>query len=219
MRVHPGPADMKSSQLLERYADLAADADRAFRNAAERHPEAVRCGPGCADCCHAFFGLFLVEAVFIKERFDDLPRKKRRAALARGDRADRIYRKLASRALENGVSREVSGEFLARERIRCPLLDDRLECILYPHRPVTCRVYGIPTSIRGQRRVCGKSGFHKVKDFPAFDLDRVHRDLFLLSRELLERAGRRDLDRASLLISVSKAIRTPVGELISPPAP
>jgi len=104
---------------------------------------------------------------------------------------------------------------LGKARIRCPLLNDRNECILYPYRPITCRVYGIPTKVQGVPRVCGQAGFKKEQTYPVFDLDGTHRELHQLSKELLERAGEKNSERASLLLSVSKVIKTPVEELIT----
>ena len=103
---------------------------------------------------------------------------------------------------------------MAKARILCPLLDEKNECILYPHRPITCRVYGIPTMIQGMPRVCGKAGFKKDQSYPAFNIDGVHRELHDLSKEVLKGAGTNDPERASLLISVSKVIRTPVEDLL-----
>jgi Fe-S-cluster containining protein len=157
----------------------------------------------------------MIEAVYIKGHFDELGRKKRRAALLSGDRADRDLKKLEKEMHKNGGASEIGTESLAKERIRCPLLDDQKECILYHHRPITCRVYGIPTSIQGKARVCSLSGFKKGESYPAFDLDGVYQQLYVLSRELLEGAGRRDLEKASLLISMSKAIRTSPKDLIN----
>jgi len=57
------------------------------------------------------------------------------------------------------------------------------------------------------------AGFNKGEQYPVFDLDSVYRDLFTLSNELLEEAGDKDVERASLLISVSKALKTPIQEL------
>ncbi len=200
--------------LSERYEQLATTADQAFYKMQQDYPESIRCRPHCSDCCHALFGLFLIEAAFLKSHFERLGRKERRAALLRSDKADRDLKKLEKNMKERGSASEIGTESLAKERIRCPLLDDKNECILYPHRPITCRVYGIPTSIQGKARVCGKAGFKKGESYPAFDLDGVYQKLYLLSRELLEGAGRRDLEKASLLISVSKAIRTPPKDLI-----
>jgi hypothetical protein len=64
-------------------------------------------------------------------------------------------------------------------------------------------------------RVCGRAGFKKDQEYPVFDLDEVHRELHQLSRELLERAGGKDSEIATLLISVSKIIKTPFEELIT----
>jgi len=204
---------MTLTHLLERYEHLATNADQAFQKMLQDYPECIKCRPHCSDCCHALFGLFLIEAAFLKSHFDRLGRKERRAALLRCDNADRDLKKLENGMQKSGSASEMGTEALAKERIRCPLLDDQKECILYPHRPITCRVYGIPTSIQGKARVCGKAGFKKGESYPAFDLDGVYKKLYSLSKELLEAAGRRDFEKASLLISVSKAIRTPLGDL------
>jgi Fe-S-cluster containining protein len=206
---------MTLTHLLEIYERLATRADQAFQRMLQDYPDCIKCKPHCSDCCHALFGLFLIEAVYIKSHFDELGRKKRRVALLSGNKADRDLKKLVKEMHKSAGASEIGTESLAKERIRCPLLDDQKECILYPHRPITCRVYGIPTSIQGKARVCGKAGFNKGESYPAFDLDGVYQKLYALSRELLEGEGRRDLERASLLISVSKAIRTPQKDLIN----
>ena len=103
---------------------------------------------------------------------------------------------------------------MGRERVRCPLLEDEA-CRLYDHRPITCRVYGIPTVIQGKARVCSRAGFRGGKTYPAFNLDAVQRELYALSRELLVRSGEPDAEKAALLISVSKALQTPIEEMIA----
>ena len=205
---------MTLTHLLERYEHLATNADQAFQKMLQDYPECIKCRPHCSDCCHALFGLFLIEAAFLKSHFDRLGRKERRAALLRCDNADRDLKKLENGMQKSGSASEMGTEALAKERIRCPLLDDQKECILYPHRPITCRVYGIPTSIQGKARVCGKAGFQADQSYPAFNLDGIHRELHHLSQELLKSCGANDPERASLLISVSKVIQTPPDELI-----
>ena len=106
---------------------------------------------------------------------------------------------------------------LSRERIRCPMLDDSDECVLYQRRPITCRVYGIPTKIHGKTRACGKADFKDGETYPILDLDSVYRDLYILSKDILEAAKveGKDEDKASLLISMSKVVQTPVDDLIN----
>ncbi len=92
----------------------------------------------------------------------------------------------------------------ASARIRCPLLSDRGACILYEYRPITCRLYGIPTSIRGMGSTCGKSGFEKGRTYPTVNWDAIHERLFRLSVQLL---GLEDADErwaeAGKLVSVA----------------
>jgi Fe-S-cluster containining protein len=109
---------------------------------------------------------------------------------------------------------QMQAYIMSRERIPCPLLNENQECVLYLHRPITCRVYGIPTKIQGKARVCWKAEFKKDERYPVFDLDGVYRDLYLLSTELLKAGGQDDPEKASLLISVSKAITTSLNELL-----
>lgn len=200
-------------ELFREYEQLVAGADAAFQKMEREHGEQIRCARHCVDCCHAIFGLFLIESVYLKQLFDELGPNEKAAVLARADKADK---KLA--ALEKSLKEQddphLQSYALAREKIRCPLLDDQDECVLYPYRPITCRVYGIPTMIGGGAFVCGQAGFEEGRSYPAFDLDAVYRSLHQLSKELLARTGEADLERADLLVSVSKALKSSLEELI-----
>jgi Fe-S-cluster containining protein len=178
------------------------------------YPDCIRCERHCSDCCHAVFGLFLIEAAYLQQRFRQLDEVVREKALERGRKLDQDLKRLEEKVRTHENDPKMQGYVLARERIRCPLLDEKDDCILYPHRPVTCRVYGIPTSVQGKARVCGKAAFEGGRKYPVFDLDGTHRDLHMLSREVLEQADK-DPEKASLLISVSKAIHTPLEDLVS----
>lgn len=205
---------MDFSYLLEPYDDLVQKADQGFQRMAGEFAENIKCERHCSDCCHAVFGLFLIEAVFLKRDFDQLGEEERKAVLIRGNEADKALEKLEKTLKTFEDDPQMQAYSMAKARIRCPLLTDNNECVLYPFRPITCRVYGIPTMIQGIPRVCGKAGFKKEQSYPTFNLDGVHRELFELSKELLERTGEEDLESASLLISVSKVIKTPIEELL-----
>ena len=205
---------MDFSYLLEPYDRIVLKADDGFQRMESDFVECVKCEPHCADCCHAVFGLFLIEAVFLKHDFDRLPEEDRLAALRRADEADKELKVLERTLKEFEGDPQMSSYAMGKARIRCPLLSDDNECILYPHRPITCRVYGIPTMIQGVSRVCGKAGFKKDESYPAFNIDGVNRKLHALSKEVLKGAGQEDHEKASFLISVSKVIQTPVEDLI-----
>jgi Fe-S-cluster containining protein len=204
----------KTNGLFQSYELLVDKAEAAFKEMKEEHGACIKCEPHCSDCCHAVFGLFLIEAGYLKEQFDKLTDEEKRAALLRCKRAEKSLERLQKMLQAHEGDPQMQAYVMSRERIPCPLLSERQECILYPHRPITCRVYGIPTKIQGKARVCWKAEFKEGERYPVFDLDSVYRELFFLSAELLKGAGKDDSEKASLLISVSKAITTPLKDLV-----
>jgi Fe-S-cluster containining protein len=205
---------MKTKQLFRDYEYLVDEAEAAFHKVVEEHGSCIKCDLHCSDCCHAVFGLFLIEAAYLREHFEQMKDKALREALDRCEKADRDMERLQKRLETFADDPQMRHYTLAKERVRCPLLDDQDECVLYHRRPITCRLYGIPTRIQGKARVCGKSGFKQGKKYPVFDLDAMYGKLYVLSRELVEAAGQEDTEKASLLISVAKAVQTPVNDLI-----
>lgn len=202
------------SDIFKEYRLLVAEADKRFSEMLENYGEQVKCGVRCSDCCSSVFGLFLVESVYLNYEFGRLDRKRRREILQRGEKADRELREI-ERKLAGYGQPEAQVAAMGRERIRCPLLGSEEKCLLYEARPLTCRVYGIPTVINGKIRACWKAGF-AGGDYPAFDLDGAYRELYRLSQRILARVGHRESDRAALLVSVAGSIKIPAEELLKP---
>jgi Fe-S-cluster containining protein len=205
---------MDYNYLFEPYDELIVKADDAFDRMTDEFPASMKCKRQCSDCCHAVFGLFLIEAIFLKRDFDKLSEEEKEGAFLRGMEADKELEKLERTLKEFADDPQMSSYSLAKARVRCPLLNDHDECILYPYRPITCRVYGIPTMIHGVPRVCGKAGFEKEQAYPTFSMDKMQEELYELSKELVKSSGVEDDQQASLLFSISKVIRTPVEQLI-----
>ena len=203
----------KGNDLFQSYELLADKAEVAFQGMQKEHGSCIKCEPHCSDCCHAVFGLFLIEAGYLKEQFDNLSDEEKSAALLRCEQAEKSAERLQNMLREHEGDPQMQAYIMSRERIPCPLLNEHQECILYLYRPITCRVYGIPTKIQGKARVCWKAEFKKEERYPVFDLDGAYRELYILSTELLKSAGE-DAEKASLLISVSKAITTPLSDLL-----
>lgn len=203
----------KTNDLFQTYEGLADKAEAAFEEMQKEHGSCIKCEPHCSDCCHAVFGLFLIEAGYLKKQLEKLKEEEKSAALLRCEQAEKSLERLQNMLREHEGDPQMQAYIMSRERIPCPLLNEDQECILYLHRPITCRVYGIPTKVQGKARVCWKAEFKKDERYPVFDLDGVYRDLYLLSTELLKGAGE-DTEKAALLISVSKAITTPLKDLL-----
>jgi Fe-S-cluster containining protein len=203
----------KTNDLFRSYELLVDKAEAAFQGMQKDHSSCIKCEPHCSDCCHAIFGLFLIEAGYLKEHLDELTNEEKRAALLRCEEAEKSLERLQKMLQAHEGDPQMQAYIMSRERIPCPLLNENQDCILYPYRPITCRVYGIPTKVQGKARVCWKAEFKKDERYPVFDLDGAYRDLYFLSTELLKSAGKDDPERASLLISVSKAITTSLEDL------
>jgi Fe-S-cluster containining protein len=149
--------------------------------------------------------------------------------LEKANEADRRVHKIKRQAfkeLKAGKSEDEILADLARQRIRCPLLNQTDLCDLYDHRPLTCRFYGIPTAIGGQGHTCGKSGFEKGEHYPTVNLDAVYNQLQQISAELIRDLKSRYLKLSDMLVPLSMALLTTydddylgVGEEKPPEAP
>lgn len=208
---------MKLSPFFHNYELLVDKSERAFLDVQEKHGECVKCELHCSDCCNAVFGVFLVEALYIREHFEQVNENHKQEIIKRAVKADRDIEDLQRKLETFKDDPEMQSYTIARERVRCPMLDDRDECVLYHRRPITCRVYGIPTRIHGKTRACGKAEFKNGETYPILDLDAIYRNLYILSKEILEEAKveSMDEDKASLLISISKVVQTPLDDLIN----
>lgn len=205
---------MKLDSIIQDYEALVDRADKVFKEVEKEYSSLIQCKKSCSDCCYAVFGLFLIEAVFVKHQFDGIDEKEIYDSVMRCDEAELAIKRMEVKLMNYEDDPDMQTLIYATERIRCPLLNDHNECVIYPYRPITCRVYGIPTKIQGRARVCQKSGFKSGTKYPVFDLDVVYRELFMLSKELLENYPEADPEKASYLISIPKVLTTPTELLI-----
>jgi len=203
---------MEFSLFFEKYKKIVESADKAFEQIKKDYGDCVTCKIECSDCCHALFDISLVEALYIGRKF----REKFNGAdldhlLEKANNADRkIYRlkKEAYREFKEGKDEAVIFEKLAEERVRCPMLNDRDECDIYEFRPITCRLYGVPTAIGGKGHTCGYSAFTKGVRYPTVNLDAIHRALYTISFELVQHIGSKYPGLAEMIVPLSMALLT-----------
>jgi Fe-S-cluster containining protein len=207
---------MNLEPFFKKYEALSKTADDIFNKVKDEYPQEVRCAQGCADCCHALFDMTLIEALYIKHHFDNCFKgleRERRIELA--NRIDRQLYKLKRKAykdLEAGKEEADILRGLAEKKMRCPLLNDQNACDLYEFRPITCKLYGIPTSIAGEGHTCGLSGFIKGSPYPTVKLDIIQKKLFELSAELVAAIQSRYARMGEMLIPLSMALLTEYDE-------
>ena len=205
------------SKTFEKYEALVSEVDKIFKAVQDAHKDCVRCEIHCCDCCYAVFDVTLIESVYINHHYNRLlTRKARRPILRRAEKRDRQYyqikKKLQKMYIAQGKPPEEVLDHLALERVACPLLNDEKLCDLYDQRPITCRVYGIPTSIGGKSHICGTSGFKEGTAYPTVNLDSLNDRLFELSKDLLQEIGSKNLKMHMSLVPVSTALMSTYDE-------
>ena len=195
-----------------KYEALVTMADGVFDKIKEEYAQNVTCKEGCADCCHALFDLTLIEAVYLNYQFNRKFEGTKKLALI--DTTNRIDRKIykikkdAHRLHMNGKDDAEILTKMAAEHVRCPLLNEADRCELYEYRPITCRIYGIPTSSGGMSHICGRSGFEEGKPYPTINIDVLHKQLYNISAELVRDIKSRYAKMADMLVPVSMALIT-----------
>jgi Fe-S-cluster containining protein len=205
------------TQTFEKYEALVAEIEKGIHKIREANPMEIHCEKGCCDCCYAVFDLSLIEAVYLNYRFFQIQEKKdQEEILERADTADRqayrIKRNLNKLLTQGKQTEDEILTMLSRERIQCPLLNKDTLCDLYENRPITCRVYGVPTAIHGAGHTCGKSGFKEGISYPTINLDRINQRLFGLSEELLKEIGVENEELERRLLPVSTSLLTDYDE-------
>ena len=203
--------------VFQKYEALVQQIDHVFDTVRQQHPDCVKCKLECVDCCHALFDLSLVEALYINRKFLAAALEDRKAAiLEEANRTDRRIYQLKRKAFKSVESGEKSEEQvlleMAAERVRCPLLNADNTCELYTYRPITCRIYGIPTSIGGRGHTCGLSGFEEGASYPTVNLDSVHAKLHELSQEVVAVLRSTHVKMGAMLMPLSMALLTAFDE-------
>jgi Fe-S-cluster containining protein len=203
---------MEFSIFFEKYNKIVEAADKVFEQIKKDYPDCVKCKIECSDCCNALFDISLVEALYISRKF----REKYNGSgldqlLEKANKADRKIYKLkkdAYRDFKDGKDETAIFEKMAEERIRCPMLNESDQCEIYEFRPITCRLYGIPTAIGGKGHTCGLSGFSKGKSYPTANLDTIHQALFNISTELVKHIGSKYSRISEMVVPLSMALLT-----------
>ena len=206
------------NDLFSKYVHEVQKADHLFKTIQEKYPLSVCCSIHCCDCCHAVFGVFPIEAAYINYHFNRLDRKIRRDILRRAEKAETevLRTKDKLKIFDDKPQMKVYG--LGKQRVRCPLLTEKEECVLYEKRPIICRIYGVPFSLKNGNKekayVCGVSGFQTKVTYPTVKLYKIYDELCKLSEELFKNTGSARPEKAALMLPLSRILRMPFEAII-----
>ena len=200
------------SLFFEKYKSLVTQVDLIFNKVFQSNPDCVKCKIGCSDCCYALFDLTLIEALYINHHFNELFKdKKRSEILDKADAVDRevhIIKRKAYKESQKGKDDLDIFMNIGKKKIKCPLLNDDDKCEMYEFRPITCRLYGIPSSFAEKSYTCGKSGFVQGENYPTVKMDKIYENLYNISFELVSSLETKYPKMADMMVPLSMAITT-----------
>lgn len=126
--------------LLRRLDGLTAASRAAFGTA-------VRCGEGCALCCHGLFDIGVLDALALFEAWRESPETTR---LDIESRAESLLARIATKAPGWPYPHRLGDDDDEIDRVlervgmvACPVLGADQRCRLYEARPFYCRVHGL----------------------------------------------------------------------------
>ncbi len=199
-----------------KYEALVQMVDAVFDRVKNEFPVEVFCREKCSDCCYALFDLTLIEAIYLKDQFSrQFSGSQKNKILEISDKTDRALTKMkrqAFKAVKEGADQLEIIAKMSQERVRCPLLGEDNLCAMYDKRPITCRVYGIPTSTGGVSHICGRTNFKQGEPYPTLNMDKIYTQLQLLSAELVKEIQSEKIKMHEMLVPVSMALMTTFDE-------
>ena len=135
--------------MSERYLTLLQQLDTWSAEVVARNPGVIPCRSGCTACCHGPFDITPADAELLREGLGKLTVEVRDEIRGRGAA---LLAKMKAVAPDWGAPWDVNAigddEFdrichaLAAEP--CPMLGADGACRVYAHRPLVCRLIGIP---------------------------------------------------------------------------
>ncbi len=166
---------------MDDYKDLLAGVDAWYKSVQAAHPAEVPCTKGCRECCIGLFDVSLADRDLLREGLAQAEPALRKDIEARAAALVARLREITpdlGDTLDGMAPEEIDDLCDEVGDIECPVLGPGGECRLYAHRPLTCRMSGVPVvDLKGQAvypEGCAKCTL-KPQDTPRLDCDRIAR--------------------------------------------
>ncbi len=166
---------------MDEYKELLSKVDAWYRSVKAAHPGEVPCTKGCRDCCIGLFDVSLADRDLLREGLAAADPEVRKDIEARAAALLATLRETApelGETLDGWSPDDVDDLCDAAGDVECPVLGREGECRLYAHRPLTCRMSGVPVvNLAGEPvfpEGCAKCTL-KPAQAPRLDCDRLSR--------------------------------------------
>ncbi len=125
----------------DNYKSILERADEHFSAVMQTQPQNLACGAGCSLCCYGLFEIGSGDVPVIAEGLAKLHPSRRKKIIRR---ALEIVEKSEHPNLRECSPAEKEAFFDRTQSTPCPNLDDNGLCMMYEHRPLVCRTFGLP---------------------------------------------------------------------------
>jgi Fe-S-cluster containining protein len=132
--------------MKENYRSILDRADEHFDSVLRSQPRNLQCGRGCSLCCYGLFEIGSGDVPVIAEGLEKLHPMRRKKIIRRALEIEQLNLREAS-------SGEKEAYFERTQSTPCPNLDENGACMMYEHRPLVCRTFGLP--LRDGRKYIG----------------------------------------------------------------
>lgn len=134
----------------DNYRDILDRADAHFASVMKTQGQNLQCGAGCSLCCYGLFEIGSGDVPVIAEGLELMPAARRKKVIRR---ALEIVESSDHPNLRECSPEEKEAFFDRTQATACPNLDDAGLCMMYEHRPLVCRTFGLP--LREGRKYLG----------------------------------------------------------------
>lgn len=128
------------------YRKILERADAHFASVMDSQPQNLQCGAGCSLCCYGLFEIGSGDVPVIAEGLEKMHPARRKKVIKRALQIERLN-------LRECTPEEKEAYFERTQSTPCPNLDEKGLCMMYEHRPLVCRTFGLP--LREGRKYLG----------------------------------------------------------------
>ena len=123
------------------YKNILERADAFFRSVRATQSEHLQCGRGCSLCCYGLFEIGSGDIPVLAEGLAELHPMRRQMIVRK---AVDIVASSKHPNLRECSPIEKDAFFDRTASTACPNLNEAGECMIYEHRPLVCRTFGLP---------------------------------------------------------------------------
>lgn len=135
-------------KILDQYLSLLQNLDRWFADCLSVTEDQISCRLGCSACCRGLFEISLLDARLLQSAFAQLEQATREKVLLKArervKELEEIWPEFRQPYILNRLPHIEWQEMPENDPTPCPLLAEDNRCLVYSHRPMTCRLHGLP---------------------------------------------------------------------------